>query len=71
LDDSTLDLSKERKDAELKKLVNQLEEQSRAVALLVQMKRDEKEFKLIQEQESQEDIQTWKDISKVRMDLIC
>ena len=68
LDDSTLDLSKERKDAELKKLVNQLEEQSRAVALLVQMKKDEKELKLMQEQESQKDIQTWKDISKVRME---
>jgi hypothetical protein len=47
LDDSTLDLSKERKDAELKKLVNQLEEQSRAVALLIQMKKDEKELKLM------------------------
>ena len=68
LDNSTLDLSKERKDAELKKLVNQIEEQSRAVALLVQMKKDEKELKLMQEQESQEDIQTWKDISKVRLE---
>lgn len=68
LDDSTLDMSKESKDTELKKLVNQLEEQSRAVALLVQMKKDEKELKLMQEQESQEDIQTVKDISKVRLE---
>lgn len=58
----------ESKDAEVKKLVNQLEDQSRAVALLVQMKRDEKELKLMQEQISQEDIQKLKDISKVRLE---